>query len=157
MPTFMAAAITAHGCSAATASQVQTIQVMFRQRAPMPTLQIGKPKISESNTDKMFNAIPNSFKHAANLPIDSLLQHNAQTRGRDGVKLYNFCSLAVEKNSAQQFRGECEVPRPIQRHLIFLVDLVTRMCKSLRQLAVVCQKNQTFSLCVQTADVEEAR
>jgi hypothetical protein len=73
----------------------------------MPPRQIGKPKISESNTDKMFNAVPNSIKHAANLPIDSLLQHNAQTRGRDGVKLCNFCSLAVEKNSAQQFRGEC--------------------------------------------------
>jgi hypothetical protein len=73
----------------------------------MPTRQIGKPKISESNTDKMFNAVPNSFKHAANLPIDSLLQHNAQTRGRDGVKLCNFCSLTVEKNSAQQFRSEC--------------------------------------------------
>jgi hypothetical protein len=55
----------------------------------------------------MFNAIPNSFKHAANLPIDSLLQHNAQTRGRDRVKLCNFCSLAVEKDSAEQFRGEC--------------------------------------------------
>jgi hypothetical protein len=39
----------------------------------MPTRQIGKPKISESNTDKMFNAVPNGFKHAANLPVDSLL------------------------------------------------------------------------------------
>jgi hypothetical protein len=67
----------------------------------MPTRQIREPNISESNTDKMFNAVPNSFKHAANLPIDSLLQHNAQTRGRDGVKLCHFCSLAVEEDSAQ--------------------------------------------------------
>jgi hypothetical protein len=73
----------------------------------MPTRQIGESKISKSNTDKMFNAVPHSFKHAANLPIDSLLQHNAQTRGRDGVKLCQFCSLAVEKNSAEQFQGEC--------------------------------------------------
>jgi hypothetical protein len=31
------------------------------------------------------------------------------------------------------------------------------MCKSLRQFAIVRQKKQTFSLRVQTADVEEAR
>jgi hypothetical protein len=85
---------------------MQTLELSFRQRTPMPTRQIGKPKISESNTDKMFNAVPNSFKHAAYLPSDSLLQHNAQTPGRNGVKLRNFCSPAVEKSSAQQLRGE---------------------------------------------------
>jgi hypothetical protein len=73
----------------------------------MSARQIGEPKTSKSNTNKMFNAVPSSFKHAANLPIDSLLQHNAQTRGRNGVKLCQFCSLAIKKNSAEQFRGEC--------------------------------------------------
>ncbi len=49
----------------------------------MPTRQIGKPKISDANAEKMFDVVANGFKHAANLPIDSLLQHNPQTRGRD--------------------------------------------------------------------------
>jgi hypothetical protein len=31
------------------------------------------------------------------------------------------------------------------------------MCKSLRQFAIICEQKQTFSLRVQTSDVEEAR
>jgi len=122
----------------------------------MPARQVGEPKIPDSDTDKMFNAIPNGFKHAANLTIDSLSQHDAQTRGRDGVNFLNFDSLGVEKNSPQQFRRECRVPRSIQRHLIFFLDLVTRVSKPLRQVAIICEKKQTFSLRVQTPDVEEA-
>jgi hypothetical protein len=49
----------------------------------MPARQIAKPKISDANAEKMFDAVANGFKHAANLPIDSLLQHNTQPRGRD--------------------------------------------------------------------------
>jgi hypothetical protein len=79
----------------------------------MPARQIGEPKISNSNTDKMFDAILNGFKHAANLAIYSLPQHNAQTRRRDGMKLCNLGSLAVKKNSVQQFRRKRWVPRPI--------------------------------------------
>jgi hypothetical protein len=45
--------------------------------------QIGQPKISDAKAEKMFDAVSNGVKHAANLPIYSLLQHNAQTRGRD--------------------------------------------------------------------------
>ena len=61
------------------------------------------------------------------------------------MKLCNFCSLAVEKNSAQQFRGECRVPGPIQCNFIFFVDLITRMREPLRQFAIICEKKQTFS------------
>jgi hypothetical protein len=122
----------------------------------MSVRQIGKSKISESNTDKMFDAITNSFKHAANLPIYSLVQHNAQTRGRNGVKSHDFCSVAVEKNSAQQFWGKGWLPRVIQRHFIFLIDLESRVSKSLRELAIVRHKEQTFSLRVETTDVEKA-
>ncbi len=122
----------------------------------MSVRQIGKSKISESNTDKMFDAITNSFKHAANLPIYSLVQHNAQTRGRNGVKPRDFCSVAVEKNSAQQFWREGWVPRVIQRHFIFLIDLESRVSKSLREFAIVRKQKQTFSLRVETTDVEKA-
>ena len=66
-------------------------------------------------------------------------------------------SLAVQKNSAQQFRHECWVPRPIQRHLIFLVGLIARMSKPLRELAIICEKKQPLSLRVQTSDIEESR
>jgi hypothetical protein len=49
----------------------------------MPLGQIAQPKISDSDAKKMFDAVASGFKHAANLPIYSLLQHNAQTRERD--------------------------------------------------------------------------
>ena len=118
--------------------------------------QIGEPKISDPNTHKMFDAVPNGFKHPANLPIYSLSQHDAQTCGRDGVKSRDFGSLAVEKNSAEQFRPECWVPSPIQRHLVFFVDLVTWMGKPQCQFSIVCEEKQTLSLRIQAPDIEEA-
>ena len=74
------AAVNACGCNVAAAWREQAFDLSFCEGPPMPALQICKPKISDSNTDKMFDAVPHGFKHAANLPIDSLAQHNAQTR-----------------------------------------------------------------------------
>jgi hypothetical protein len=51
---------------------MQALQLAFCHDAPMPPRQIAEPKISDSKTEKMFNAIPNGFEHPANLPIDSL-------------------------------------------------------------------------------------
>ncbi len=123
----------------------------------MPARQIAEPKISDSNTEKMFDAVSNGFKHPANLAIYSLSQHNAQTRRRYGMKSRNFRPLAIEKNSAQQFRRKHWVPRSIHRHLIFLLDLVTWVRKPLRQVAIICEKKQTFSLRIQASNIEETR
>jgi hypothetical protein len=122
----------------------------------MSARQIAKPKISDANPDKMFDMVPDGFKHAANLAVYSLPQYNPQTCGRDGAKSRNFRSLAIEKNSAQQFRRECVVPWPIQSHFIFLVDFMARVREPLRQFAIICEEKQTFSLRVQAPDVEEA-
>src|SRR6266542_3302295 len=71
------------------------------------------------------------------------------------MKTRDFGALAIEKNSPPQFRRERWVPCPIQRHLIFLVGLITRMGKPLREFAVICEKKHTLSVRVQTSDVEE--
>jgi hypothetical protein len=44
----------------------------------------------------------------------------------------------------------------IQRHFIFLIDLESRVSKSLREFAIVRKQKQTFSLRVETTDVEKA-
>src|SRR5215471_15817859 len=66
-------------------------------------------------------------------------------------------SLTIQRNSVQQSRRECWVPRPIQLYFIFLVDFITRVSKRLREVAVICEKQQPLSLRVQTSDVEELR
>src|SRR6266571_7450874 len=71
------------------------------------------------------------------------------------MKSRDFRWLAIQKNSLLQFRRERRVPRPIQRHLIFLVGLITRVGKPLREFAIICEKKQTLSLRVQTPDIEE--
>jgi hypothetical protein len=121
----------------------------------VPARQIGKPKLADSNAEKMFDAVANGFKHAANLPIYSLPKDNAQFRGRDRADLCNLRSLSIEKNSAHQFRRECWVPRPIQPQLIFLVDFITRVAQPLGEVAIICEKKETLSLRVQTPDVEQ--
>src|ERR1051326_845333 len=66
-------------------------------------------------------------------------------------------ALAIQSESAQQLPRECWVPGPIQCHLIFLVDFITRVDKPLREVAVICEKQQSLSLRVQTPDVEKPR
>jgi hypothetical protein len=51
---------------------MQILEFMLRERPPMPAGQIAEPKISDSNTQKMFDAVSDGLKHAPNLPIYSL-------------------------------------------------------------------------------------
>jgi hypothetical protein len=93
----------------------------------MTLWQITEPDRSHSNADKTFHAITDGFEHASNLPIDSLAQYNPQMGWRNGVKLSNFCSATIQKNSARQFRSKQGIPRPIQSHLVLLFDFETWM------------------------------
>ena len=98
----------------------------------MPARQIAKPKISDSNAEKPFDAVSDSLEHAPNLPVYSLPQDNAKTRRRERAKLRNFRALAIKKNPVFQLWSEREIPRSIQPDLIFLVDLETGVGKPLR-------------------------
>ncbi len=123
----------------------------------MTARQIAKPKISDANANKLFDAITNGFKHTANLAIDSLSQDNAQANGRHGMESRNLCSLTIEKNSTQQFRREFGSPRAIQCHFVFLFNFVTWMRQALCEISVICEKKQTFGLCVKAPNVEQPR
>ena len=123
----------------------------------MPARQIAEPKIADSNAQKTFDAVSDGLEHAPNLPIYSLPQDNAKTRRREGTKLRNFRVLAIKNNSAHQLWSKRRIPRSIQRHFIFLVDLETGVGEPLRQFTVVRQKQQAFRLRIETSDIEESR
>jgi hypothetical protein len=130
---------------------------MLRERPPIPAGQIAEAKISDSNTQKMFDAVSDGLKHAPNLPIYSLPQDNAKTRRREETKARNLRALAIKNNSAQQLWRKRRIPWSIQCDLIFLVDLETGVGESLGQFAIVRQKQQTFCLRIETSDIEESR
>src|SRR4029077_6218548 len=123
----------------------------------MSAWQVAEPKISDANANEIFDAITDGFKHTANLAIDSLSKDNAQAHGRHGVEPRNLCSLTIEKNSAQQFRRKLGVPRAIQCHFVFLLNFVTWMRQALCQISIICEKKQTFGLCIQPPNVEQPR
>jgi hypothetical protein len=79
----------------------------------MTARQVAKPEIGYSNANKIFDPITDGFEHTPNLTVNSLAQHNAQANGRNGVKSRSRGSLTVEKNPAQQFWRERDIPRPI--------------------------------------------
>jgi hypothetical protein len=123
----------------------------------MPAGQIAEPKTADSNAQKMFDPVSGGVKHTPNLPIYSLPQNNTKTRRREGTKPRNFRALAIKNNSAQQLWSKRRIPWSIQRNLVFLVDLETGVSEPLRQFTVVGQKQQTFSLRIETSDIEESR
>src|SRR5436309_14804496 len=95
----------------------------------MPAWQIPEPKVSDSNAEKPFDAVSDSFEHAPNLPVYSLPQDQAKTRRRARANLRNFRALAIERSSAFQLRSKCRIPWSVERELIFLVHLETRVTK----------------------------
>jgi hypothetical protein len=155
MASFLTAAVTARGYNVGASSQA--FQLIFGQWTPMTARQTAKPKISDADANEFFNAITNSFEHTANLAIDSLSQHNAHTNGRHGVESRNPCSLTVEENSAHQFRRKFGVPRAIQRRFVFLLNFVAWMRQALCEISIICEKKQTFCLCVQTPNIKQPR
>jgi hypothetical protein len=126
------AVVSACGYSAVAVLQLQILKLPLRQYSPMPARQIPKPKISKSNTQEIFDAVSDGLEHAPNLPIYSLPQDNAMARRRRGAKPGNLRALTIKKNPAQEFRSLHRIPRSIQRHLIFLFDLETRVGEVLR-------------------------
>ena len=117
--------------------------------------QIAKAKIPNANAREMFDSIIERFKHATNLPVDSLPQDDAQAHRADGMKPFDSRPFTVEKNSFRYFRSQRRVPSAVQRHFIFLVDLVTRMGESLGEIAIVGDQKQSLGLSVESTDVEE--
>src|SRR3984893_6672192 len=123
----------------------------------MSARQIAEAKISEARPDEAFNAITHRLKHTANLSVDSLLQYNAQAGWLMRVQMRDARAFAIQDYSVKEFGRERRVPCSIQGDFVFLVDLVTRMGKMLREVAVVRQNQQTFALRVETADIEQPR
>ena len=157
MGSFLSAAVSARGYNTAAIHQIQILEFMLRQCPPMPVGQITEPKVSDSNTQKMYDAVSDGLKHAPNLPIYSLPQDNAKTRRRERTKACNLRALAIKNNSAQQLWSKRRIPGSIQCDLIFFVDFETGVGEPLGQFAIVCQKQQTFCLRIETSDNEESR
>src|SRR5438045_637708 len=132
-------------------------QLAFCERPPVAARQIAKAHIADSDTHETFHFVANCVKHAANLPIDSLTQDHAQTSWCECVKPRDHSAIAVERNSAQQFRREPRIPWSIQCHLVFFLNLVARMREPLREVTIVCENEETFALRIEPADIEETR
>jgi hypothetical protein len=70
----------------------------------MSAWQIAQTQIADADTRQFFYVIADVVKHSPNLAIDSLAQNDADTRRAKLVQTQDFCALAIEKNSTQEFR-----------------------------------------------------
>ena len=118
---------------------------------------IPKPHSTDPDTHETFHFVANCMKHPANLPIDSLTQDHVQTGWCERVKPRDYGALAVEKNSAQQFRRKRRIPWSIQSHLVFFLDFIARMREPLGQFTIVCENEEALGLRIEAADIEETR
>src|ERR1041384_6340005 len=78
-------------------------------------------------------------------------------RRRDRVNVLNSRAFPIEHYSLKQIRRESRIPMSIQEHVILFVDLVPRMSQALSEIAIVCEQDETLSLRIEPADVEQAR
>src|SRR4051812_18334347 len=123
----------------------------------MPEGQIAETETADSDPDKFLHLVTDFVKHSANLAVDSLSENDAEMSGFDRTQNIDSRSLTVEHDPFQKFWCERGVPRPIERYLVFLLDLVARMGEPLGEVAVVGEKKKTFGLGIQPPDVEQPR
>src|SRR6266513_1082117 len=83
--------------------------------------------------------------------------HRAQIVQLRTISATRLRALTVEKDAAQHFRNKRGIPTSFQCYFVFLVDLVPWMGQPLSQLAVVRKNKESFALCVEAANIEEAR
>src|SRR3954447_24554290 len=114
----------------------------------MTSWQISQPQLADPQPDQMFHSVAQRFEHAPNLAVDALSQHQPKPRRREGPKTGYSGTFAVEHDAAEQLVSKGGVPRLVQSDLIFLVHLESRMSDSLRQVAFICQHQQTFGLSI---------
>ena len=113
--------------------------------------------MTNANSNELLNLVSQLVKHATDLPVDSLTQDHAHARRPDCLHFLHSGALSVEHHSGKQFRRECRIPWAIERHFVFLFNLVARMRQALREIAIVRQDEKSFGLRVESADIEEAR
>ena len=120
----------------------------------MPAGQITQAQIPDADTSEFFYVVADVVKHSADLAIDSLTQNDAYTRGSKLVQSQNFRALAIKENSAQKFRRQRRIPQTIEHDFIFFFDLMSRMNEALGKVAVVSEKDESFTLGIEPADMK---
>ncbi len=123
----------------------------------MPERQITETEPPDSDPHESFHFKSDFVKHPANLPVNTLPQNDAEMGWLDYAEDIDSRSLTVEHDSFQQLRSERCIPRPIESYLVLLLDLVARMSEALGEVTIVGEKEETLSLGVEPADVEQSR
>jgi hypothetical protein len=78
-----------------------------------------------------------AIQHSADLPIDPLLENNAQTRWRNLLNAFGAGAFSIQDHAAKEPLRKIQIGRAIEYHFIFLFDFETRMCQTLRELSVI--------------------
>src|SRR4051794_27637583 len=123
----------------------------------MSTRQIAQAQGADARPHELFHFVADLVKHPANLPIDFLLENDAEEHRLDREHAVEPRALAIEHDAAEKLRGELRFPWVIERYFIFLFDFEARMHQPLRQVTVVRQDQQAFALRIKSSDIEKPR
>jgi hypothetical protein len=78
-----------------------------------------------------------ALKHASNLAIDSLFDHNAKSRWRNLLYELGAGAFSIEKNAAQKLLRQIRRGGAIKEDGVFLFDFKPRVRQALREIAVI--------------------
>lgn len=123
----------------------------------MTARQIAETQPADPGADQLFHFVSEFVKHPANLPVNALAQDDTNPGRLNRRDFFDPRSLPIEDHAARQFRGERRIPRAIERHFVFLLDLVAGMSETLSQLAIIGQDEKALGLRIEPANIEQAR
>jgi hypothetical protein len=123
-------------------------------------LLLGEMQWPDAGPHEICHGKADGVEHAAHDPIaplvDDELDHGTSRNLPDDPNPVARCAAVLEVDTtfqlAQGFAGD----RPLDGGDVFLVDLMRRVPEPIRELAVIREYEQAFSVGVEAADVEEA-
>jgi len=102
--------------------------------------------------------VTDGVAHAAHLAIASLVDHDAEHARGDGGDTGRRRHLATVQDDSLPKTAQSSGPRdPADLNEILLFYAEPRMSEQLSELAVICEKKETFCLLVEPPDRKHAR
>jgi len=115
-----------------------------------PQIQPPNPRAKES-----LHLVAEFEEHRTNLPFHPLAKNDLHQRGRDDLNSLGPRPATFNHKSSKEPCRMLGIERPVEKHLVFLFNIVARMRQTLRQSTVIGEENQSLAVLIKPAHMKE--
>ena len=159
LPQMPAAQITVSGAdleSPLRAIGQQSTQFRIAQIAPLAELERTELDVDDAHPTQLLDPIAKRIGHQADLPVESLGQHNAKAEARDTLGSARLGQLSMHAHATRHATEELIGYRLVDADQVFLLVMVFRSQQFVDDVAIAGQQDQTLGILVEPTNRKDA-